>query len=163
MMRQRLYVTGLFVAFVCVVASSGNAEARNRCRGGWASGGGWGWRQYNNGYANNGYYGSQNAYTYWNSGTTSGYVNGTSAPVNGPYSVSKPVYADPAMPDAQVQPPAAPQAPNSTIQNAPAPNTVPNSTRPASQAPGTDPTSPLDRTGAPRSQQGGITDSASGK
>ena len=107
MTRQRLLRAGLFIAIVSIVAISGDADARNRCRNGGIAGGR-GWQQNNNYAYNSGtnYYGAQNGDANGNmvypntmnanSNTAnpamnSNTVNPSGIQNNGTYSVSKPV------------------------------------------------------------------------
>lgn len=164
MIRQRLLRAGLLIAVISVAVSSGDAEARCRCRGGRFAGGGW--SQGNNYAYNTGssYYAGQNGYSNGNqsgysNGNQSGYSNGTvvnpgmnavnpgvnTAPVNAPinapsvqtngnYSVGRPVYTTPPAQGQQIAPPQTNQ-----IQSNSSPDPD-NEGRNASKIPGTAPT-----------------------
>jgi hypothetical protein len=110
MTRQRLLMTGLWMAIVGVTAFSGDADARGRCRNG---GQGRGWRQNSNyGYGNNNYGYGNNNYGYGNNnygygssnygyGNSNGYAYG-----NGTTYGTQPAYTNTMTPEMQtpVQP-----------------------------------------------------------
>ena len=162
MIRQRILMTGLLIAVVSVVAYSGDAEARCRCRR--ACGGRWQGNGYNNGYAhNNGYntgmanYGGQSG---WNNANGNA-VNADGTLINqgmnpqpantagvqgydGTYSVSKPTIDNQTNTSVQGQLNAPQQIAPAPVQNqVPQTNSSPdpdNEGRNASKIPGTAPT-----------------------
>lgn len=132
MIRNRIICAGLMAAIVGIVATSGQAEARWRCRNNGYGNYGWSQNFYNNGYTYTNGYGN-NGYVYsngyfdgngmwvqtngnWANGVNGNAVNGTN------YSVSRPNYDGTPI---STQP-----APNPPLNNNAATNTAPQTTSP---------------------------------